>query len=288
MPSVRQIKRRIRSVQNTSKISKAKSMIAASKMRRTQEAALEGRPYSENMIALMSDIISQMGDDDYSHPLLEVREEKVANLIILSPDRGLTGGLNSNINRAVAEFVSLKKKNNIQVDTMAIGKKGRDFVSNLNFNLKAEIIGISDKPSLLDITPPVSIAIDSFQNKKIDSIYIAYAKFINTTNQKPVVEPILPIDSSVLNNNEALGYIFEPSPAEIFSKLLPRFVEMQVFHALLESIASEQSARMVAMRNATDNANEMVEDLTLVMNKVRQESITGELLDIVGGVAAVE
>ena len=158
----------------------------------------------------------------------------------------------------------------------------------MNFNLKAEIIGISDKPSLLDITPPVSIAIDNFQNKKIDSIYIAYAKFINTTNQKPVVEPILPIDSSVLNNNEALGYIFEPSPAEIFSKLLPRFVEMQVFHALLESIASEQSARMVAMRNATDNANEMVEDLTLVMNKVRQESITGELLDIVGGVAAVE
>ena len=288
MPSVRQIKRRIRSVQNTSKITKAMSMIAASKMRRTQEAALEGRPYSENMIALMSDIISQMGDDDYSHPLLEVREEKVANLIILSPDRGLTGGLNSNINRAVAEFASLKKKNNIQVDTMAIGKKCRDFVSNLNFNLKAEIIGISDKPSLLDITPPVSIAIDNFQNKKIDSIYIAYAKFINTTNQKPVVEPILPIDSSVLNNNEALGYIFEPSPAEIFSKLLPRFVEMQVFHALLESIASEQSARMVAMRNATDNANEMVEDLTLVMNKVRQESITGELLDIVGGVAAVE
>ena len=128
MPSVRQIKRRIRSVQNTSKITKAMSMIAASKMRRTQEAALKGRPYSENMIALMSDIISQMGDDDYSHPLLEVREEKVANLIILSPDRGLTGGLNSNINRVVAEFVSLKKKNNIQVDTMAIGKKGLSLI----------------------------------------------------------------------------------------------------------------------------------------------------------------
>lgn len=288
MPSVRQIKRRIRSVQNTSKITKAMSMIAASKMRRTQEAALEGRPYSESMVALMADIISQMGDDDYSHPLLEIREERVSSLIILSPDRGLTGGLNSNINRAVAEFISNKKNNSVDVDTITIGKKGRDFVNSLNIDVKAEIIGISDKPSLLDITPAVSIAIDNFQNKKIDAIYIAYAKFINTTNQQPVVEPILPIDSSMIENHKSLGYIFEPSPAEIFSKLLPRFVEMQVFHALLEGIASEQSARMVAMRNATDNANEMVEDLTLVMNKVRQESITAELLDIVGGVAAVE
>jgi len=288
MPSVRQIKRRIRSVQNTSKITKAMSMIAASKMRRTQEAALEGRPYSESMIALIADIISQMSEDDYSHPLLEIRKEKISNLIILSPDRGLTGGLSSNINRVVAEFISNKKKNGVVVNTIIIGKKGRDFINSLSLDIKADFIGISDKPSLLDITPAVSIAIDDFQEKRTDSIYIAYAKFINTTNQKPVVEPILPIDFLILENQKSTGYIFEPSPAEIFSKLLPRFVEMQVFHSLLEGIASEQSARMVAMRNATDNANEMVEDLTLAMNKVRQESITAELLDIVGGVSAVE
>ncbi len=288
MPIVRQIKRRIRSVQNTSKITKAMSMIAASKMRRTQEAAMEGRPYSDSMISLMADIISQMGEDDYSHPLLDVRKENVANLIIVSPDRGLTGGLNSNINRLVADFISEKKKNGIDVKSIAIGKKGRDFINSLNLDLNGEIIGVTDKPSLLDITPAVSIAIGNYEEKKTDSIYIAYAKFINTTNQKPVVEPLLPIDSSFIEDHKSLGYIFEPSPAEIFSKLLPRFVEMQVFHSLLEGIASEQSARMVAMRNATDNANEMVEDLTLVMNKVRQESITAELLDIVGGVSAVE
>ena len=284
--SVRQLRRRIRSVENTAKITKAMSMIAASKMRRAQEAALSGRPYSDDLNTMLAHLAAQpVEDEDSIHPLLKTRDVNRVEVIVITPDRGLTGGLNSNINRTAGQFISDYGDN---ARAIAVGKKGRDFMVRYGVNVRAVFTDISDRPSILDVTPIAHLAVESYESEEVDAVYIAYAKFINTTAQNAVVEQLLPVQPSELRPQEQVGYIYEPSPAEVLTELLPRYMEMQIFHALLEGIASEQSARMVAMRSATDNANAMIEDLTLVMNKARQESITTELLDIVGGAAAVE
>ena len=285
MPSVRQIKRRIRSVQNTAKITKAMSMIAASKMRRSQEMASRGRPYSDRMRDLLSHLSAQPRDEENVHPLLRQREVRRVGVVHITPDRGLTGGLNSNINRSIAQFIVDSKNPS---DIVAVGKKGRDFLSRGGQKVKAAFSDLGDRPSLLDTTPISSIVIQDYTHENLDSVYISYAKFISTTVQTPVVYPLLPVIPSELRPEDSVGYIYEPSSDEVLSNLLPRYVEMQIYHAILESIASEQSARMVAMQSATDSANEMIDDLTLVMNKARQESITTELLDIVSGAMAVE
>ena len=286
MASVRQLRRRIRSVENTAKITKAMSMIAASKMRRAQESALSGRPYSDDLNMMLAHLAAQpVEDEDNIHPLLKTREVERVEVIVITPDRGLTGGLNSNINRAAGQFISDYGDN---ARVIAVGKKGRDFMVRYGVNVRAVFTDISDRPSILDITPIAHLAVESYESEEVDAVYVAYAKFINTTAQNAVVEQLLPVHPSELRPQEQVGYIYEPSPSEVLAELLPRYMEMQIYHALLEGIASEQSARMVAMRNATDNANAMIEDLTLVMNKARQESITTELLDIVGGAAAVE
>ena len=285
MPNVRQIRRRIRSVENTAKITKAMSMIAASKMRRAQEAALRGRPYSERIRALLADLSAQSHDEEELHPLLRHRETANVEIVHITPDRGLTGGLNTSVNRAGAQFV-LEREG--QVSVVAVGKKGRDFMVRYGRNVRAVFTDLGDQPSLADVTPIARLIIDEYSQERVDAVYIVYAQFVSTTMQRPVVEPLLPVVPAELRPQEAVGYIYEPDSLSVLSALLPRFVEMQLYHALLEGVASEQSARMVAMRNATDNANEMMEDLTLVMNKVRQENITTELLDIVGGAAAVQ
>ena len=285
MPSVRQIKRRIRSVENTAKITKAMSMIAASKMRRAQESALAGRPYSEHILILLADLAAQTTEEEDLHPLLRRREEvKNISLVVITPDRGLTGGLNSNINRAAAQFIL---EQDAHVTVIAVGRKGRDFMVRAAQDVKAVFTDLDDRLALADITPISRLIAEGYSNEEADAVFIAYAKFVNTTVQRPVVEPLLPVVPTELALGQAVGYIFEPDALTVLSRLLPRFVDMQLYHAVLEAIASEQSARMVAMRNATDSANEMVDDLTLVMNKLRQESITNELLDIVGGAAAV-
>ena len=286
MASVRQIRRRIRSVENTAKITKAMSMIAASKMRRTQEAALRGRPYADLMQTMLSHLAAQTQDDEEHHPLLVERPRNNVGLVVISPDRGLTGGLNSNINRAAGQFVVDQQGAGVKV--IAMGKKGRDFMVRTGQDVQAVFTDIPDRPGLDVVTPIARMVIDSFTNEEVDVVYVAYADFVNTTLQRPVVQQLLPVVPAELEASQAVGYIYEPAERQVLDQLLPRYVEMQLYHYLLEGIASEQSARMVAMRNATDNANEMVEDLTLVMNKARQETITKELLDIVGGVAAVE
>ncbi len=285
MPSVREIRRRIRSVQNTAKVTKAMSMVAASKMRRAQEAALEGRPYSERILNLLANLSAQPHDEEQVHPLLRRREEKSVGVVVITPDRGLTGGLNIAVNRLAGQFLTDKNGN---ASIVAVGKKGRDFLIRAGQNVQAIFTDIGDRPSLVDLTPISRIVIDNYTDEEVDAVYLIYADFVNTTVQTPVVVPLLPVVPSELNARDAVGYIYEPNAYEVLSSLLPRFVEMQVYHAVLEAIASEQSARMVAMKNATDNANDMVQDLTLDMNKARQESITTELLDIVGGAAAVE
>lgn len=283
--SVRQLRRRIRSVENTAKITNAMSMIAASKMRRAQEDAITSRPYSDSLHELLADLAAQpVEDEDNIHPLLESRDIKKVEVILITPDRGLTGGLNSNINRAAGQFITGYGDD---ASLICVGRKGRDFMTR-RANVRAVFTDIGDRPVITDITPIARLAMDHYSNGEVDAVFVAYAKFVNTTLQNAVVEQLLPVRPAELASNQQVGYIYEPHHLAVLADLLPRYVEMEIYHALLEGIASEQSARMVAMRSATDNANAMVEDLTLVMNKARQESITTELLDIIGGAAAVE
>ena len=290
MPSVRQLRRRIRSVESTAKITKAMSMIAASKMRRTQEAALRGRPYDTDMRGILADLAAQPAPDDeaYIHPLLRRRRIAKAEIILITPDRGLTGGLHSRINRAASEFILEQENAGIETSIIAVGRKGNDFIARSGHDIHAVFSDIGDQPALDDIRPIATIVTNDYTQERVDAVYMAYPDFVSTIVQKPVVQPLLPVVPAKLEPKDTVGYIYEPDPLTVMAALLPRFVDMLVYHAVLESIASEQSARMVAMRNATDNANVMVDDLTLEMNKARQESITSELLDIVGGAAAVE
>jgi F-type H+-transporting ATPase subunit gamma len=284
MPSVRQIKRRIRSVENTAKITKAMSMIAASKMRRAQEMALRGRPYADRMRDLLADLAAQRQEHEELHPLLRGRPVQNIEIVHITPDRGLTGGLNSGINRASAQFIL---DQSAPVSVVAVGKKGRDFMVRNRQDVKAVFTDLGDRPSLVDVTPIAGIVINDYSDGRVDAVHLAYARYESTMVQRPVVVPLLPVVPAELRPQDEVGYIYEPNIIEVLSALLPRFVEMQIYHAVLEAVASEQSARMVAMRNATDNANDMVIDLTMAMNKARQETITRELLDIVGGAAAV-
>ena len=289
MASVRQLRLRIRSVKNTAKITKAMSMIAASKMRRAQEMALKGRPYSERMRELLADLAAQPREEGkVLHPLLQTRPIKNVAILHITPDRGLTGGMNTNVNKSGAQFILQQKQGNIGTEVIAVGKKGRDFMTRYGQNVKAVFTDLGEKPSITVVTPMVRILVDLYSAEKVDAVYLSYTDFVNTTVQRPVVVPLLPVVPAKLNTRDAAGYIYEPSAEYVLDKLLPRYVEMQVYHAILESVASEQSARMVAMRNATDNANDMIGELTIVMNKARQDSITKELLDIVGGAAAIQ
>lgn len=281
MVPIRVIRRRIRSIENTAKITKAMEMIAASKMRQAQNRVLAGRPYAEKMREVVGHLSDQSQPGEELHPLLQRREVRRIGLIHITADRGLCGGLNGNVNRATANFISGQT---VPVATVAVGKKGITFMSRYGREMLAEFTQFGDKPSLLDTLPISRVVIDEFASGSVDQVYIAYNKFITTVNQEPVMQEILPIEPPAAQEGAAAEYIYEPSAPGVLEHLLPRYIEMQVYHAILESAASEQSARMVAMRNATDNAYEMIDELTLALNKARQEIITAELLDIAGGV----
>ena len=285
MANIRQIRRRIRSVQNTAKITKAMQMIAASKMRRAQQLTLAGRPYAEKLQGVLADLAAQSTDTWDVHPLLQKREVSHTSVVHITPDRGLCGGLNANMNRATGQFI-LEQQDPVSV--IAVGRKGRDFMVRYGRDVRAVFIDVGDRPALADALPIAYQIIDDYTSGQTDRVMIGYSQFVNTAVQRPVLQQLLPVEPASLEAGQAVGYIYEPQSIEVLAALLPRFVEMQIYHAILESIASEQSARMVAMRNATDSANDMIDALTLMMNKVRQESITKELLDIVGGVAALE
>jgi len=283
MANIRLIGRRIRGVQSTSKITRAMEMIATSKMRRAQEAGLAGRPYDEKIQQVIADLAAiQTGEA--LHPLLQRREVNKIAIVHITPDRGLCGGLNANINRRTAAFIL---EQSAPVTIVAVGRKGIDFMRRHAREIRAEFMRLGDRPELFDTLPISRVVIDDYTDGLVDMVYLVYARFVSTMTQTPVMEQILPIEPAVLPALENVDYIYEPSSIAVLGELLPRFVEMQVYHAVLESIASEQSARMVAMRNATDNANELIEDLTLMYNKARQEAITKELLDIAGGAEAV-
>ncbi len=283
MANIRLIRRRIRGVQSIAKITRAMEMIATSKMRRAQERGLAGRPYAQKIMQVISDLAAIQGDTPL-HPLLQRRPVSRVAIVHITPDRGLCGGLNANINRSANAFISQRQT---PVSVTAVGRKGLDSMHRLGRQIRAEFTGLGDQPSLLDTLPISRIIIDDYESGQIDAAYLSYTQFVSTLTQKAVVQPILPVEPAVIPRAENVEYIYEPNAQEVLAGLLPRFVEMEIYHAILESIASEQSARMVAMRNATDNAKELVDDLTLVYNKARQEAITKELLDITGGVAAL-
>lgn len=284
MANIRLIRRRIRGIQSTSKITRAMEMIATLKMRRAQERGLAGRPYSDKITQVLADLAALPGEAGALHPLLQRRSVNKIAVVHITPDRGLCGGLNANINRRTA---SLILEQSIPVTLITVGRKGLDFMRRYERDIRAEFTRLGDRPSLLDTLPISRIIIDDYANGVIDLVYLVYAQFISTMVQRPIMQQILPVEPAAIPTAQNVDYIYEPGPVAVLGELLPRFVEMQVYHAILESIASEQSARMVAMRNATDNANELIEELTLMYNKARQESITKELLDITGGAAAL-
>jgi F-type H+-transporting ATPase subunit gamma len=284
LSDIRKVRRRIRGVRNIAKITRAMEMIAASRMRKAQERGLAGRPYAEKIEQVIADLAA-LPDIGLQHPLLQRRDIKKIAVVHITPDRGLCGGRSANLNRQMASFILQQK---IPVEVVAVGRKGRDFSVRNSCTLCAEFTQLSDQPGFLDTLPVSNIVIEEFTKGIIDMVYISYAKFISTLVQKPVMKQLLPVQPASIPGGQNVDYIYEPDATAVLGSLLPRFVEMEIYHAILESIASEQSARMVAMRNATDSANELIGDLTLLYNKARQDSITRELLDITGGVVALE
>ncbi len=284
MANIHVIRRRIRGIQNTAKITKAMEMVAASRMKRAQERGLAGRPYSGKIQQVIGDLAALPEAGGVLHPLLQRRPVAKIDIVHITPDRGLCGGLNTNINRLTAGFILAQT---VPVTLITVGRKGSDFMRRYRRDILAEFTQLGDRPNLIDTLPISRIVIDDYCGGVVDQVYLVYAKFISTMLQRSVLQQLLPIEPASIPRAQNVDYIYEPDPDAVLGELLPRFVEMQVYHAILESIASEQSARMVAMRNATENANELITDLTLMYNKARQESITRELLDITGGAAAL-
>jgi F-type H+-transporting ATPase subunit gamma len=284
MANTRAIRRRIRGVQNTEKITKAMELIASSKMRKAQERGLAGRPYSDKIKQVIADLAALPHSEEEIHSLLRRRPVKKIAIVHIAPDRGLSGGLDANLNRKTAAFILQQQ---VPVSLVLVGRRGIDYMRRYGREIRAEFSKLGDKPSLIDILPIPRLIIDDYSSGLIDSAYISYAQFINTMRQVPVIQQILPVVPDESLKGKHSDYIFEPSARAVLDRLLPRFLESEIYHAILESIASEQSARMVAMRNATESANDLLQSLTLAYYKARQESITSELLDIVGGAAAI-
>ncbi len=261
-------------------------LVAGSKMRKSQQRALQGRPYAEKMLEVLGDLAKQQGDDEQKHAFLTVRPVQRNLVLFLSPNRGLAGGLPSNMNRRAATFALEQEE---PVSFVTVGRKGRDFIARTSQQLVADFT-MPDYPELLDTLPVTRIVLDEYEGGHVDRVFLLYPRFINTAVQQPSVKQILPIEPVDIEDRtvEDVDYIYEPSPQAVFGQLLPRYIEMTIYQAILESEACELSARMVAMRNATEAAKEMIQTLTLVYNKVRQEQITKELLDIVGGVEAMK
>ena len=288
MATTRQIQRRIRSVTSTAKITKAMELVAASKMRRAQMRALAARPYAEKLREMLADLaegLATLGGDSL-HPLLERREVREAAIVFITPDRGLCGGLIANLNRRAASFVL--EQGEVRVRLVCVGRKGRDFFARTGQTIAGEFSKLGDYPSYEDTRPISRLVMDDYVAGDVDRVFLIFPLFINTVTQRPEVRQLLPVEPPPREVRKAVDYIYEPSAPEALGQLLPRYVEMMVYDAILELSASEQSARMVAMRNASDAASEMIEELTLTYNKARQEQITKELLDIVGGSVGLE
>lgn len=286
----REIRRRIRSVKNIAQVTKAMEAVSAAKMRKAQAQVLATRPYARQAREVLSYIARLPNVDSALSPLLRQRPVKRTGILLITADRGLAGGLNANVIREAARFVRKTRAEGKEVELVSLGKKGRDWLLRFDPVIRAEFTGFPDNPDAKHIGPITRLLVNDFSSGHYDEVYMVYTNFENTLRQVPVVEKLLPVTPPEKEavSNMAPEYIFEPSPEAVLNQVLYGFVEVQILQAVYEAIASEHSARMVAMRSATDAAGELIDTLTLVYNKARQEGITNELMDIIGGSAALE
>lgn len=286
MASGKEIKSKIGSIKNTQKITSAMEKVAASKMKKAQERMASSRPYAENIRKVIGHIAH--GSLEYNHPYLEERQAKRVGYIVISTDRGLCGGLNTNMFKTLVQDVQKFKAQDVEVDFAAIGNKSANFLSRFEDKVLAQASGLGDTPSIQDIIGPVKIMLDAYNEGKLDRLFVVYNNFVNTMRQEPKIDQLLPLPKA---ESQALShrwdYIYEPDPKAILDTLMVRFIESQVYQGVVENAASEQASRMVAMKAATDNAGDLMDELQLVYNKARQAAITQEISEIVAGSAAV-
>jgi F-type H+-transporting ATPase subunit gamma len=292
MAAGKEIRGKIKSVENTKKITKAMEMVAASKMRKAQERMRSARPYSEKV----RNIAANLGkaNPEYTHAFMKTNDVKASGIIVVSTDKGLCGGLNTNVLRAVTQKIRDLQGEGHAVQTVAIGNKGLGFLNRIGAQVVSHVTQLGDTPHLERLIGPVKVLLDQYAEGKLNAVYIAYTRFVNTMRQEPVVEQLLPLsaakmeaESKAAGNEPGWDYIYEPDAQTVIDDLLLRYVEALVYQAVAENMASEQSARMVAMKAATDNAGNLIAELKLVYNKTRQAAITKELSEIVSGAAAV-
>ena len=289
MPGSKEIRTKIKSVQNTRKITKAMEMVAASKMRKAQERMRAARPYSEKIRRLVANL-SQANTTDYRHPFItKSTNVRRIGLIVVTTDKGLCGGLNTNILRqAVTRMRQSEQDGVTEIRVTCIGNKGFGFMQRLGAKVVSHAIQMGDTPHLEKLIGPIKVIIDAYQAGELDEVHIAYTRFVNTMKQEPVIEPLLPLSGDRLAAPEGnWDYLYEPDAQSVIDELLVRYVDAIIYQAVAENMASEQSARMVAMKAATDNAGNVIKELQLVYNKARQAAITKEISEIVGGAAAI-
>lgn len=284
----KEIRTKIKSIQNTQKITKAMEMVAASKLRKTQQRMSEARPYADRIRTVMSHLAH--ANTEYRHPFLIEREVKRVGYIVVSTDRGLCGGLNTNTFRLLIQMLREQREAGIEAEFCAIGNKALGLFRRLGGNVLAEVTHFGDAPTMENFIGAIQVMIRQFDEGKIDRLYLAYNELVNTMTQRPVCQQLLPaepIEEEGLAENKRWDYIYEPDAKEILDTLLERYVESRVYRAVVENIACEMAARMIAMKSATDNAGNLIDELQLVYNKARQAAITQEISEIVGGAAAI-
>ncbi|MCX7116861.1 MAG: F0F1 ATP synthase subunit gamma [Legionellales bacterium] len=288
MAGAREIRTKIASIQNTRKITRAMEMVAASKMRKTQERMRASKPYATKIYDVVKHIAR--ANSEYHHPFMKVREQKRVGMIVVTSDRGLCGGLNANLLREAVAFMRPLHAEGKEVQLCVIGRKGQAFFKRVGGRVIASVDHLGDTPGVKDLIGAVKVMLDAFYAGEIDALHVVYNEFVNTMTQRPFVKQLLPLPVSE-NDGQSLGhhwdYIYEPDAKELLDELLERYMELQVYQAVVENIACEQAAKMIAMKSATDNAGDLIKEFQLAYNKARQAAITQELAEIVGGAAAI-
>lgn len=288
MAGAKEIRTKIASIKNTQKITRAMEMVAASKMRKTQERMKASKPYATKIYNVVKHLARS--NSEYRHPFMLEREIKRVGLIVVSTDRGLCGGLNANLFKEAARFIKEQQNDEIEVDIAVIGRKGEAFFKRTGGNIIGMATHLGDSPSVQDLIGIVKLMLDAYEEGKIDALHIVTNEFINTMTQKPLTQQLLPLpvdeqDEETMSHH--WDYIYEPDAKELLEELLARYIELQVYQAVVENIACEQAAKMIAMKSASDNAGDLIKEFQLAYNKARQAAITQELAEIVGGAAAL-
>ena len=289
MAAGKEIRGKIKSVENTKKITKAMEMVAASKMRKAQDRMRAARPYSEKIRTITANL--SQANPEYTHPfMVQQNQAKKVGLVVVTTDKGLCGGLNTNVLRLVTTKMRELEGMGLSIEAVAVGNKGLGFLNRVGAKVVSHAVQLGDTPHLEKLIGPVKVLLDAYQEGKLDAIYLGYTKFVNTMKQEPVLEQLLPLTADKMvadKSSHAWDYLYEPDAATVIDELLVRYVEAIIYQAVAENMASEQSARMVAMKSASDNAGNVIGELKLVYNKTRQAAITKELSEIVAGAAAV-